>query len=54
MHMVRVKMSHYRRGLRQLPREPSQRLLEQDEGEKCGNVMFHTKAKITKADLNAT
>lgn len=54
MPVVRVKMSYQRRRLRQLPRERSQGLREQDKDEKRGNVMFHTKAKIEKADRNAT
>lgn len=52
MPVVRVKMSHQRRRLCQLPRKRGQGLREQDEGEKCGNVMFHARAKIEKADQN--
>lgn len=53
MVVVRVKMSHQRRRLRQLPRERRQALREQDEGEEYGSLMFHARAKIEKAVRNA-
>lgn len=53
MPVVRVKMSHQRRYLSHLLRKRRQSLREQEEGEKCGNVMFHRGAKVENNGVNS-